>query len=60
LGTTKKNFGKLTLCSHKEKVGIMHYLILALQDKCGHEIFEKAHTRQRAMEVQQFPNEKES
>lgn len=32
-GTTKNNFGKLTLCSHKEKVGIVYYLLLALHDK---------------------------
>lgn len=32
-GTTKKSFGNLTLCSHKEKVGIVRYLLLALHDK---------------------------
>jgi hypothetical protein len=39
-GTMKKNFGNLTLCSHKEKVGIVYYPLLALHDKGGHHIFE--------------------
>ncbi len=38
-GTPKKNFGNLTLCSHKEKVGIIYYLLLALHDRGGHRIF---------------------
>jgi hypothetical protein len=46
-GTTKKNFGNLTLCSHKEKVGIIYYLLLALHSKCGCSIFEQAQTRQK-------------
>jgi hypothetical protein len=46
-GTTKKNFGNLTLGSHKEKVGIIYYLLLALHDKHGHSIFEQAQTRQK-------------
>jgi hypothetical protein len=46
-GTTKKNFSNLTLCSHKEKVGIVYYLLLALHDKCGRSIFEQAQTRQK-------------
>lgn len=47
-GTVKREFGKLTLCSHKEKVGSVFYLLLALHDKRGREIFDKAHKRQRA------------
>jgi hypothetical protein len=46
-GTTKKNFGNLTLCSHKEKVGIVYYLLLALHNKCGCSIFDQAQTRQK-------------
>jgi hypothetical protein len=45
--TVKSGFGKLTLCSHKEKVGIVFYLLLALHDKRGHEIIEKANKRQK-------------
>jgi hypothetical protein len=45
--TVKSGFRKLTLCSHKEKVGSVFYLLLALQDKRGHEIFEKANERQK-------------
>jgi hypothetical protein len=58
-GTTKKDFGKLTLCSHKEKVGIMYYLILALHDERGQEIFGKD-SHQTETEVQQFSDKKES
>jgi hypothetical protein len=47
-GTTKKNFGNLTLCSHKEKVGIVYYLLLALHDKGSCSIFEQAQTRQKS------------
>jgi hypothetical protein len=32
-GTLKTDFGKLTLCSHKEKVGTVFYLLIALHDK---------------------------
>jgi hypothetical protein len=46
-GSTKKNFGKLILCSHKKKVVIIYYLLLALHDKHGHHIFEEAQTRQK-------------
>jgi hypothetical protein len=46
-GTVKSGFGKLTLCSHKEKVGSVFYLLLALHDKRGHEIIEKANKRQK-------------
>ncbi len=45
--TVKSGFGKLTLCSHKEKVGIVFYLLLALHDKHGREIIEKANERQK-------------
>jgi hypothetical protein len=45
-GTTKKNFGNLTLYIHKEMVSIIYYLLLALHDKGGHSIFEQAQTRQ--------------
>jgi hypothetical protein len=40
--TMKKNFGNLTLCSHKEKVCIQNYQPLALHDEGGHHIFEQA------------------
>jgi hypothetical protein len=56
-GTTKKNFSKLTLCSHKEKVGIVCYLLLALHNKCGHSIFEQAQTRQKTR-YSTFPTRK--
>jgi hypothetical protein len=46
-GTMKKNFGNLTLCSHKEKVDIVYYLLLALHDKCCCHIFEEAQRRQK-------------
>jgi hypothetical protein len=46
-GTVKSGFGKLTLCSHKEKVGIVFYLLLALHDKRSHEIIKKANKRQK-------------
>jgi hypothetical protein len=45
--TAKKNFGNLTLCSHKEKVSIIYYLLLALHNEGGHSIFEQAQTRQK-------------
>jgi hypothetical protein len=32
-GTVKTNFGKLTLCSHKEKVGSVFYLLITLHNK---------------------------
>jgi hypothetical protein len=32
-GTVKTDFGKLTLCSHKEKVGSIFYLLIALHNK---------------------------
>ena len=56
-GTVKKNFGKLTLCSHKEKVGILYYLLLALHDKSGRTIFENAKTRQQE-KYKSFPTKK--
>jgi hypothetical protein len=34
-GTVKTDFGKLTLCSHKEKVGSVFYLLIALHNKRG-------------------------
>lgn len=46
-GTVKSGFGRLTLCSHKEKVGSVFYLLLALHDKQGRELFEKAKERQQ-------------
>jgi hypothetical protein len=46
-GTTKKNFGNLTLCSHKEKVGSIYYLLLALHDEGGCSMSEQAQTRQK-------------
>jgi Plavaka transposase len=45
-GTVKKDFGKLTLSSHNEKVGSVFYLLLALHDRRGRELFQKAHERQ--------------
>jgi hypothetical protein len=45
-GTVKKDFGKLTLTSHHEKVGSVFYLLLALHDRRGRMIFEGAHARQ--------------
>jgi hypothetical protein len=39
-GTVKTDFGKLTLCSHKEKVGSVFYLLIVLHNKQGHEIIE--------------------
>jgi hypothetical protein len=56
-GTTKKNFGNLTLCSHKEKVSIVYYLLLALYDEGGHSIFEQAQTRQKTR-YSTFPTRK--
>jgi len=56
-GTTKKNFGKLTLCSHKEKVGALYYLLLALHVKQGREIFEEAQSRQQR-KYNTFPTKK--
>jgi hypothetical protein len=56
-GTTKKNFGNLTLCSHKEKVGIVYYLLLTLHDKRGCSIFEQAQTRQKTR-YSTFPSRK--
>jgi len=53
-GTVKEGFGRLTLCSHKEKVGSVFYLLLALHDPRGREIIEKAHERQKA-KYQTFP-----
>jgi hypothetical protein len=41
-GTTKKNIGNLTLCSHKEKVGIIYYLLLTLHGEGGPSILEQA------------------
>jgi hypothetical protein len=46
-GMTKKNFGNLTLCSDKGKVGIIYYLLLALHDESGHSILQQAQTRQK-------------
>jgi len=54
---TKRNFGKLTLSSHKEKVGYMYHLSLALHDKRGRELFEKAHKRQQG-KYNIFPSKK--
>jgi hypothetical protein len=54
---TKKNPGNLTLCSHKEKVGILYYLLLALHDKGGCSIFEQAQTRQKTR-YSTFPTRK--
>ena len=45
--TVKADFGKLTLCSHKEKVGSVFYLLIALHNKQGCELFEKAHEWQK-------------
>lgn len=45
-GTVKKDFGRLTLQSHTEKVGSAFYLLLALHTKRGRELFQKAHSRQ--------------
>jgi len=52
----KTNFGSLTLCSHKEKVGSIFYLLLALHDRRGREIFQKAHKRQQTKYLT-FPSE---
>jgi hypothetical protein len=56
-GTTKKNFANLALCSHKEKVGIVYFLLLALHDKHGRSIFEQAQTRQKTR-YSTFPTRK--
>ncbi len=56
-GTVKKNFSKLTLCSHKEKVGILYYLLLGLHDKSGRAIFEIAKQR-RQQNYKTFPTKK--
>ena len=53
-GTVKEGFGRLTLCSHKEKVSSVFYLLLALHDPRGREIIEKAHERQKG-KYQTFP-----
>jgi hypothetical protein len=45
-GTVKKDFGKLTLSSHNEKVGSVFYLLLALHERRGRELLQKAHERQ--------------
>jgi hypothetical protein len=45
-GTTKKNFGKITLCSHKEKVGAVYNLLLGLHHKDGREVWDGAQKRQ--------------
>ncbi len=45
--TVKTNFGKLTLCSNKEKVGSVFYLLIALHNKRGREKLELAHEWQR-------------
>jgi hypothetical protein len=58
-GTVKSNFGKLTLLSHKEKVGSVYYLLLALHDARGRELFESAHTKQKK-KYQTFPTKKEA
>ena len=47
-GTVKRDFGKLTLMSHKEKVGSVFYLLLALHDQRGRHILQSAHKRQKA------------
>jgi hypothetical protein len=54
-GTVKTDFGKLTLCSHKEKVGSVFYLLIALHNKCRCEIFDKAHEWQKE-KYRTFPN----
>jgi hypothetical protein len=46
-GTLKTDFGKLTNCSHKEKVGSVFYLLIGLHTERGHEVFEQAHDRQK-------------
>jgi len=46
-GTVKTDFSKLTLLSHKEKVGSVYYLLLGLHDKRGREIIETGHQRQK-------------
>jgi len=56
-GTVKSNFGRLTLCSHKEKVGAIFYLLLALHDKRGREVIGKAHKRQQKKYIT-FPTKK--
>jgi hypothetical protein len=47
-GTRKGTFGNLTLCSHKEKVSIIYYLLLALHNEgsCS-SIFGQAQTKQK-------------
>jgi hypothetical protein len=56
-GTTKKNFGKLTLCSHKEKVGTLYNLLLELHHKDGHEVWDGAQKRQHS-KYKTFPSKK--
>jgi hypothetical protein len=46
-GTVKSGFGKLTLCSHEEKVGIVFYLLVTLHDNHGHKVIKKANKRQK-------------
>jgi hypothetical protein len=57
-GMVKSGVGKLTLCSHKENVGSIFYLLLALHDPQGWVIFEKEHKRQKG-KYQQFPTARE-
>jgi hypothetical protein len=56
-GTTKKNFGKLTLCSHKEKVGALYNLLLGLHHKDGCEVWDGAQKRQQS-NYKTFPSKK--
>jgi hypothetical protein len=46
-GTLKTDFGKLTNCSHKEKVDSVFYLLIGLHTQRGCEVFEQAHDRQK-------------
>jgi hypothetical protein len=56
-GTTKKNFGKITLCSHKEKVGALYNLLLGLHHKDGREVWDGAQKRQQS-KYKTFPSKK--
>jgi len=56
-GTVKSDFDRLTLCSHKEKVGAVFCLLLALHDERGCEVTGKAHKRQQKKYIT-FPTKK--
>ena len=57
-GTVRSGFAKLTLCSHTEKVAFVYYLLLALHDRRGRELFEIAHNRQKK-KYETFPTKKD-